>query len=278
MDSVKRQTLEGLRPATKLTQNHIDYRNNIMNVKLAMQVLSGSASNALIFMSNLPDDDIKNEFAGCVPTAELGLQFNHMADLLNCKNKFSKTKYGRPLDETNYGELKTYANNFEDYIKNLRNLNGVPILKTNRKTGFLGIIICLRNMFAVFDRIKHLGQTYLLPYKLLQDNLETFFGAVRARGGFNNNPNALQFKLAYKRLLVRHEIKEVESGNCLFEPIEILHVSSARQNLKCPIGDPAALDKMKFDFAHDYISSFFALTPYVEHVVNYIAGYVANKI
>jgi hypothetical protein len=121
-----------------------------MNVKLAMQVLSGSASNALIFISNLPDDDIKNEFAGCVPTAEFCLQFNHMADLLNCKNKFSKTKYGRPLDETNYGELKTYANNFEDYIKNLRNLNGVPILKTNRKTGFLGIIICLRNMFAVF--------------------------------------------------------------------------------------------------------------------------------
>jgi hypothetical protein len=43
--------------------------------------------------------------------------------------------------------------------------------------------------------IKHLGQTYLLTYKLSQDYVETFFGAVRARGGFNNNLNALQFKL-----------------------------------------------------------------------------------
>jgi hypothetical protein len=41
-----------------------------MNVKLAMQVLRGSVSNAFILMSNLPDDDIQNEFASCVPTAE----------------------------------------------------------------------------------------------------------------------------------------------------------------------------------------------------------------
>jgi len=43
---------------------------------------------------------------------------------------------------------------------------------------------------------------YLLTFKLNQDHLEIFFSALRSRGGFNNNPNAQQFKAAYKRLMV----------------------------------------------------------------------------
>ena len=35
-------------------------------------------------------------------------------------------------------------------------------------------------------------------YKMSQDHLELFFGAVRAAGGWNNNPTALQFRSAYK--------------------------------------------------------------------------------
>ena len=46
-----------------------------------------------------------------------------------------------------------------------------------------------------------------LTYKLSQDHLELFFSAVRAAGGFNNNPTAQQFMAAYKRLLFRGTIK-----------------------------------------------------------------------
>ncbi|KAF0759377.1 THAP-type domain-containing protein [Aphis craccivora] len=51
-------------------------------------------------------------------------------------------------------------------------------------------------------------------YKLSQDHLEVFFSAMRSRGGYNNNSNAIQFRTAYIRLLVRHEIKESEFGSC----------------------------------------------------------------
>jgi hypothetical protein len=57
-----------------------------------------------------------------------------------------------------------------------------------------------------------------------------YFCAVRARGGFNNNPNVLQFQSAYKRLLIRHEIRELENGNTLFDGIDILHISSKKQH------------------------------------------------
>jgi hypothetical protein len=163
------------------------------------------------------------------------------------------------LTEDNYLILKEYADNFITYIESLKCADGKSILKSNRKTGFLGLIICLKNMFKLFDALKPHGLAYLLTYKLSQDYLETFFSAIRSRGGFNNNPNALQFKSAYKRLLVRHEIKEVENGNCLFDGVEILHVSASRKKITCL--EAEVLNKSVSDFGHDYISTFLAIKP-----------------
>lgn len=68
---------------------------------------------------------------------------------------------------------------------------------------------------------------YIPLYKVSQDHIELFFSAVRARGGFNNNPNAVQFRAAYKKLLVRAEIRDDGIGNCTpLEQITILTCSS----------------------------------------------------
>lgn len=119
--------------------------------------------------------------------------------------------------------------------------------------------------------------SYLLTFKLSQDFLETFFSAIRSKGGFNNNPNVLQFKSSYKRLLVRHEIKEIEGGNCQFDNIEILHASSRSKKNVCPIQDPEVeIEPSLFD--HDYIQSWWNLSSFTEKVVEYIAGFVVFKI
>lgn len=146
------------------------------------------------------------------------------------------------------------------------------------KTGFLGLVICLKNMFLLCKKITKHGMEYLLTYKLSQDYLETFFSAIRSRGGFNNNPNAFQFRTAYKRLLVRHEIKEVENGNCLFDGVEILHVSSVRR--KAIYCDEMVLSEFLSPsyWGHDYLSTLWELNPYLENVVEYIGGYIANKM
>jgi len=55
--------------------------------------------------------------------------------------------------------------------------------------------------------VKPYGMSYLPSYKISQNRLEVFFSAMRRRGEFNNNTNAIQlFRSAYKRSLVIHEI------------------------------------------------------------------------
>lgn len=43
-------------------------------------------------------------------------------------------------------------------------------------------------------------------YKICQDHLENFFSCIRIRGGFNNNPNSWQFRVAYRHLIVQSGI------------------------------------------------------------------------
>lgn len=51
-------------------------------------------------------------------------------------------------------------------------------------------------------------------YYLLQDVIEMFFGKIRSRCGFNNNPNMDQFKGAYRKLLANLEIASSNKSNC----------------------------------------------------------------
>jgi hypothetical protein len=175
------------------------------------------------------------------------------------------------------GGKKTLAMDLEKYVSLMTDNKGVNILKTNRKTGFLGIIINLRNTFTLFEDLNKKGLEFLLTYKLCQDFLETFFGAIRSRGGFNNNPNCLQFKTAYRQLLLRHEIKELDNGNCSFDGVQILHTSSKSVDNSSEVNTDVEINPEEID--EDIIlSTFYELTHYVEGVVDYIAGFVAKKL
>lgn len=272
VDLYNLQKREGLRTANKLTQKHIYYNTVLMNVKLAMQTLSESVCNSLLFLQNIiPDHEVNQQFEGSEGTAEFCRNFNNISDLLNCKNKFSKKEFGAPITEDTFFKLKSHAEEFEKYILSLRDVNDVPIIRTGRKTGFPGLLIDLRNMLGLYSKLRSFGQSYLLTYKLSQDFLETFFSAIRARGGFNNNPNTEQLKSSYKRLLVRHEIKEFQSGNCEFDHLKILSASSAskKENLR--------FENMVRDESI-YIDTLWKLSAFVDDVVRYIAGFVAWKV
>ncbi|CAD6208873.1 GSCOCG00010695001-RA-CDS, partial [Cotesia congregata] len=127
------------------------------------------------------------------------------------------------------------------------------------------------NIFPLYDQLKKVGMSYLLTYKLSQDYIETFFSAIRSRRGFNNNPNVLQFKNAYKRLLIRHELKQFENGNCVFDNVDILHVSSSSRNVYDQIGHDDLLHNTEVPDLpdHDYIRYCWDLTPFVDNIVLY---------
>ena len=98
---------------------------------------------------------------------------------------------------------------------------------TPKKTGFVGFLVASESTKGIFhDLVERdlASLKYVLTYKLSQDDLEFFFGAIRSAGGFNNNPAAQQFTAAYKRLLMRSSISE-GNGNCQHQdPTELLHI------------------------------------------------------
>lgn len=94
---------------------------------------------------------------------------------------------------------------------------------SNLKTSFKHPVTKrLKEMYNVYV-IKTTYLKYILMHKLSQDHLELFFGAIRSKGGFNNNPTAREFKASYKRVLVHNETSGPDTGNAInLEKISIL--------------------------------------------------------
>lgn len=123
-----------------------------------------------------------------------------------------------------------------------------------------------------------------------QDHIELLFGAIRMQCGHNDNPNALQFKGAYRKMLCRMELQLSESGNCVpLEDIPILTCSSA---LNC-INNTSFAER--FDDEEKELTEQLLITPisndvgfeitigsddpnFKNHIVGYIAGNVARHL
>lgn len=87
--------------------------------------------------------------------------------------------------------------------------------------------------------------------------MEIFYSATRSRGGFNNNPNVIQFRSAYKRLLVRHQVDGSMYGNSSpLDSASILFVSSNKCKDADAICDYEDIDEgtnvLFNEFEHDY--------------------------
>lgn len=270
------QKREGLRCGNKLRKRHLNWQAEKMNVRLAAQLLSCSVADSLIYCEK---QKIQG-FSSANDTAIFCKTINNCFDILNTRNIFSNSSFGQKISMANIDAVTEHVNEFVTYIQGLTLDNGRKVLHSERKTGFLGFIICLQNAIELFKLLfkKCNGKfKYLLTYKLSQDHLEVFFSALRSRGGFNNNPSAYQFCNAYRRLIVRHEISGSEAGNCMnFEGIEILHVGSCNKKsfpdsiVESGDGDPP-LD-------HDYLTTVWRLSPFVEDTCKYISGFVSKSV
>lgn len=70
----------------------------------------------------------------------------------------------------------SYRYSFTSYINGLKFQDGTQVTKSQRKTGFRGLVIDLHNALELFKLLKTKGHLhFLITYKLSQDHLETFF-------------------------------------------------------------------------------------------------------
>ncbi|KAJ3641435.1 hypothetical protein Zmor_027942 [Zophobas morio] len=266
----------GLHAATKIRRRHINYEKNreVMKVKLATQVFSISVSDALKYCCL---DLQLEQFQNAVHTAEFCLMINNIFDLMNTRNSLSTSMYKKSLTKYNNSFLKKCFNNACSYISNLKDLRGQNILVSSRKTGFLGLLVNMKSIEGIVDNhiINHCNIKYLYTYKLSQDHLEMFFSNIRARGGFTNNPTAIQFEAAYKKILIHTELSSSEAANCLaLDETSILKVVSTNKS-------HYSLDLISYDCEDDEelnVSLPQYMEKYIFDVVQYIAGFIVKKL
>lgn len=290
------QQHEGLHLGNKIKNKHIDWIRKKMNVKLAAQLLSESVACSLEFclLEEFP------EFEGCEATIKFIRIFNRLFDILNSRN-LKASEWKCPVNYKNYKKYVDFLKEARAYILSLKQpITEKTLLKSNRKTGFLGFIVCIDSLLGLYDTIVvsgRYGMTFLLTYKFSQDHIELFFGKLRRLGGCNNNPTARQFKSAYKKLLIYNDVQDVLRGNSLpLQSVPILTASSkciSNNNvdseppsihaINLSVGRNRILDENVSESAlcdHDYV-----YVPHPTHlslctqkIVAYIAGFVVFKL
>ncbi|CAI6357380.1 unnamed protein product [Macrosiphum euphorbiae] len=93
----QKENCEGLRAATKLTNRHLHYYNEKMNVRLAAQVPSNSVCDALLYLNGSDPN-----FEGSLATAEFCLIFNNAFDILNSRKQLSNKPFNNSINENTF--------------------------------------------------------------------------------------------------------------------------------------------------------------------------------
>ena len=281
----KLQEIEGLNLATKLKKQHINWFNQKMKLNLAAQTLSSSVADAIEYCNKKLNME---NFKGSEATVTFIKTFDHLFDILNSKNPLANN-YKAPLRESNRCKWQSFLNRSLQYIQDLKLPTGTSILKSKRKTGFLGFVIAIKAFQNLFKHLVTSGKLkYILTYKFSQDHLELFFCALRACGGFNNNPTAQQFRAAYKRLFLRSGIKAC-GGNCeakdetnMLDMLDNFAVANENINLtnSALIRKYDLIEKVPVKNEHDYTDApnIVYLSEYKHAAIQYIAGYVAKSV
>lgn len=199
-----------------------------MSVVLAAQTLSRSVSNAMEFLMNAE----KPQFQDCAGTIKYIRQINDLFDILNTGFKDKLEHNGNnifkiPLCPGTAEHIIPFLDQSINYIKSLK-LNGTNILKSAIKTGFLGFIMDIVAVKSIYSEYVETGKLVELPtFHLSQDPLESFFGCVRSKCGFNTSPTVEQFKAAYRKILINNEIEASVHANCI-DNLNIYFVSSTQ--------------------------------------------------
>lgn len=200
----------GIRFANKLISLHLNYRNNIMKVRLAVQTLSSGAADAIEYLKNRRD----MQFQGIESTIYLIRQIDRLFDILNSRISFSKG-FKSPINSGNIKSIESVFDSTTEYLKILM-IEERPIYTHARKMFVVGFITSMKSTLEISYKLLYKYQNslkFVLTYKLSQDHLELFFACVRSKGGCNNIPNCYQFKNTLRQLLFTKDIT-VQNGNC----------------------------------------------------------------
>ncbi|KAH9380944.1 hypothetical protein HPB48_008395 [Haemaphysalis longicornis] len=199
----------------------------------------------------------------------------------------------KPLNERNVRDVETMFQEATSYILSLKEpATKRQVVETNRKTGFLGFLICMQSMIALhnFLVVERQLLKYVPGHKICQDHLELFFGLIRSHGGHNDNPTTQQFRSAFKKVVVQNQLSDASTGNCLpLENIAVLSCSSAAPasgaevlnatTQRKRLLDDESIEQSGAPFSdHNYTINVDHITEWGARTITHVAGYVAFKL
>ncbi|KAK0144600.1 DNA transposase THAP9 [Merluccius polli] len=196
------------------------------------------------------------------------------------------TQLGCKLKADPCEPLKTHFPHPITHDKVFVMMDACHMLKLTRNI-FLSVLGFVINIDTLMSMVPVLleGQRYVLTYRFSQDHLELLFNSIRASGGWNNNPNARQFKYVFRKLMARCGVvsrrgnvtaqDDTESLTATIDTstsLSAVDVFSAAggEDLPSPFADIPAL-------VHDHSYLPVRFNGLVDNALVYISGFVVRR-
>lgn len=211
----------------KVNKAHIEFSRAKMKVSLAAELLSKSVAKSMRYLMEFGQPGFQN----CSATAEFISKINDLFDVLNTGTndtmENNNNVFKIPLSLETGPTILPFLDECLEYMKKLE-LSGTNILHSRRKTGFLGFMINIVSLKAIYTDYVVTGKLDRIPtFNLSQDVLESFFGRIRSMCGYNDNPTVEQFKSAYRKTLINDQISSSTGSNCV-DKLSIYSTKSTR--------------------------------------------------
>ena len=268
------QESAGIRAANKLSVNHVNFRKHKMKVKLAAQVLSNSVADVLEFL-RMDVKDLKQ--IGNEATVEFIRTVDKLFDLLNSHSPVGKGSKS-PLRLCNESYWKPLLIKFRSYLLCLKSADGISLVNHRRKTAFIGFVMSINTVLQLAHDLLHRTLNpfrYFLTYRLSQDHLELFFSKIRSRGGFNNNPSVLQFKAAFRSLVLKNCIAPSVNANCSELECDDGYIAIRRKSRSSDVLE--GVDSCEEVVLESYVNAV-SQTQFTGNCLYYISGFVARTV
>ena len=257
----------------RITSQHVNFHNQKMKARLAIQVSSRSTADAIDYCR----DKLKlSQFQGSAATSRFLRVFDEAFDILNSSTKFGSWSKA-PLNKNNTGYWMNAMSECEQYIKGLQDLSGRKIVETGRKIGFISFLVNFQSVRSIFFHFVENGPLeYLLTFKFCQDHLEAFFGCIRARVGCGNNPTISQFVSGYKKIIIGASARNFSkcANVNLQDDSDVIDFFTSKAKCISYIEEKFELQDEFETFCDDVEE----LGDLKSDAVSYIAGYVTRQI
>ena len=219
-----------IRMAPKLTSAHIDLPPfSPMRVNLAAQVLSSTVAaglNTLVTFDKLPKE--------AASTAKMIKQFDSLFNCFNSRSVKSSQPFGHAFSASS-GHIEFLKECFE-YLGDLSVPSGQKIHCIR------GWKISIKALLSLWEDLHtNCGFSFLLTSRLNQDCVENLFSIIRGKGGKRDNPDAREFRAAFRQVVFDQLLVQSKSSNCAVDLDNILlnigNVTSTSQSESVTITD-----------------------------------------